>query len=130
MNRTEWDGWMRRWLIHHPLKEPPAELQKDFRKQVMARIQNEKQPFIVFRWLPRHQLSFALGGVMAAALAVAVVARPNSLRLAQESEEETLELWNQLEQLEELPAGSEEPISDEELLEELQQLDESELTIG
>lgn len=163
MNPQEWDHWLRSFLKRHPLKDPPAELQGDYHRQVMDRIL--AAPVWVFRPRPVFRWASAL-----AAVAAVMVLMPTPARVArqidrdsqvlletgelalldsaeleqdlreydrivlaeavpQEPEgEEALEIWEDLESVEEIPI-SDETDSGEELEKELQQLDESELAI-
>lgn len=123
-----WQDWLMGWLRRHPLKEPPAELRRGYAQEVMARIRAEENPSPVFVWRPRAALPlapawrFAFGGALAAALAVAVVTTRSPHR------DSVLEIWDELEELEQLPEDTG-PGSEEELLRELQGLDEEELAL-
>ncbi|MDO8729792.1 MAG: hypothetical protein Q7J69_01195 [Candidatus Omnitrophota bacterium] len=165
MNPQEWDHWLRSFLKRHPLKDPPAKLQRDYHRQVMDRILAPpvwvvrpifKKPWTVFGW----------AGALAAVTAVLVL-MPTPARVARQidrdsqlfletgelalldsaeleqdlkeydrivlaeavpqepAREEALEIWEELESLEEIPAVD----SGEDLEKELRQLDESELAI-
>ena len=76
MTENPWDPWLRNWLSQHPLREPPEELQKDYVRQVMEKIQPE--PALVREpawrlWLQPPRLAFA--GALAAAALVIIVHR-------------------------------------------------------
>ncbi len=161
MNPQEWDEWLWSFLKRHPLKDPPAQLQRDYHRQVMDRIL--APPIWVFKPAPVFGWAGALAAVTAVLLLVPTPARVarmadrdseilieagelaslDSPDLEQDLQEHdrivlakavpeepdaevALELWNDLESLEEAPADSE-PGSEEELEKELRQLDESEL---
>lgn len=119
-----WQDWLNEWLRRHPLKEPPAELRRGYVQEVMARIRAQENPSPVFVWRPRLAPAwrFAFGGALAAALAVAVVTTRSPHR------DPALELWEELEEVGQLPEDGE-PDSEEELLRELQGLDEEELAL-
>ena len=122
MNPEGWESWLRGWLQRHSAQEPPEELRWNYTRQVMDRI--HPQPVRIFR--PRPVLGLA--GALAAVLAVVVVVQSPS-RAARQA----LELWNELESLEEVPANREEPDSDKEIQDlekEIRQMDESELPIS
>lgn len=84
MTPSDWDAWLRSWLKRHPLKAPRPAPDRLFTEQVMARIRAEQAPArpqrhragrpvpVLLRWVPRPRLAFALGGVLAAALALVV----------------------------------------------------------
>ena len=77
MTESPWVQWLRNWLGRHPLKNPPEELQRDYVRQVMEKIQPEPAPARepVWRlWTP-PRLAFA-GALAAAALVVAVHRAP------------------------------------------------------
>ncbi len=122
MNPKAWEHWLSGWLQRHPVQEPPEQLRWNYTRQVMDRI--HPQPVWVFRPRP----VFGLAGALAAVLAVVVVVQTPS-RAARQA----LELWNEVESLEEVPSNPEEPASDKEvqdLEKELRQMDESDLPIS
>ncbi len=77
MNPQEWDNWLRSFLKRHPLKDPPAELQRGYHRQVMDRIL--APPIWVFR--PRPVFGWA--GALAAVAAVLVL-MPTPARVARQ----------------------------------------------
>ena len=165
---SNWMSWLQEWLSRHPLKEPPAELQRRYLQEVMAKIHAAETPARAVDWQPRRVpvWRLALGGTMATALALSIVmalyprylthqieqeaqvlfeavgvAALNDADLEQEVEtqdrivlaeaveDETLRLWEELEDAGAGPAD-EESGSDEELIKELQHLDEEELALS
>lgn len=125
MMPTGWQDWLNGWLRRHPLKEPPAELRRGYVQEVMARIRAGENPSPVFVWRPRLKPAWrlAFGGALATALAVAVVTTRSPHR------DPALELWEELEEVEQLPEDTG-PDSEEELLRDLQGLDEEELAFS
>lgn len=78
MKNSEWDAWLQGWLKRHPLRTPPAELQRKIRQEVMSRIRAEHASVRdrVLRWVLEPRWSFALGGALAAALVAAILIFP------------------------------------------------------
>ena len=72
--QSNWNDWLREWLQRHPIQDPPAHLQHNYVQEVLAKIQASENPSRAVAWRPRLQLGwrFALGGTLAAALAVTI----------------------------------------------------------
>lgn len=122
MNAGEWNAWLQSWLKRHPLRRPPEGLEREFPQAVMARVRAEQAAWTL-RWTLDPRWSFALGGALAAVLALVVVQRPPAPSVQEvESDVELLDLLE-----EEAQPGEAPPVSDEELLEELQRMDEAEM---
>ena len=118
MDPKSWEMWLAAFLKRHPLKEPPQELRRDYKRQVMDRIL-PPAPVWVFRPRP----AFGWIGALAGALAVLVIVQaPN--RAARQA----LQIWNEMEEVEVVPADPEPaPDSDKDLERDLQQMDEMDL---
>ncbi len=93
MNPAEWNIWLLHWLKAHPLKEPPIELQQQYRQEVMARIQEESAPSRVLAWILRPRFTFAFGGALAAALAVLMLVSHSPVRQTGQIEQEAQVLF-------------------------------------
>ena len=154
MKTNSWDEWLRGWVRRHPVGEPPQELQREYSRQVMARIRAENAPKTVLQpiWVLRPRPVFVFAGALAAALAVLLVIRAPARVDHQEAallnydgdleqelqeqdrivlaeavepskttsaEQETLELWEETENS-----------SDDDLVNDLRQADESELAFS
>lgn len=148
MKNSEWDAWLQGWLKRHPLRTPPAELNGRFRQEVMSRIRAEQAPIRTLRWVLEPRRSFALGGVLAAVLALAVIGRPHahapSARqvkqgLAEVVTAKSAPSWSEFEndvevldllEEEEAQAGKPDRVTDEELLEELKRIDDAEMALS
>ena len=78
MTRKDWDAWLTNWLGKHPPRMPASAPDPRFTEEVMSRIRAEQAPAsVLLRSIPRPRLSFALGGALAAVLAVALwIQRP------------------------------------------------------
>lgn len=124
MNPNEWQAWLAQWLRLHPIKEPPAALQKTYRDEVMARIRAERAPVsvpirpFVFKFPPRP--TFALAGALAGVLVFALLTRPSVESQIQQLEEE-LQIFAEVteEELEEFPPEAD-PVEELLLLEEVE----------
>ncbi len=94
MKTTSWDEWLRGWLRRHPAGEPPQELQREYRRQVMDRIRAENAPRTVLPpiWVLRPRPAFAFAGALAAALTVLLVIRTPA-RVAHQVEQESQVLF-------------------------------------
>jgi len=123
MTPENWLTWFRDWLARHPLRQPPEFLGRNYTTEVLIRIkQSRPSPSSAFRWFSLPRFSFALGTVMACVLGVLVLL--NSSDRSDTDVNETLELLEQVEPSGLLSLG-EDSISDEDLLEDLQTLDET-----
>lgn len=78
MKNSEWDAWLQGWLQRNPLRSPPEELTGRFRQEVMSRIRAKQAPVHTLRWMLEPRWSFALGGALAAVLALVVLGRPHT----------------------------------------------------
>ena len=143
MNPGEWDDWLKQWFKAHPLKEPSAALQQQYRQEVMARIREESAPSRVLAWILRPRFTFAFGGALAAALAVLMLASHSPVRQTGQIEQEAQVLFeatgvaslNDADLEEEVQAQDRivlevELGSDEELLQEIQRLDNEEIALS
>ncbi len=132
MNRTDWQGWLERWLARHPVKSPPSFLQASYTEEVLRRIR-ETQPAPVFRWVLAPRFSLALAtAACAVLLAVWANQAPDRMGIELAKVEELGEIEQMLDLLEEVdpdsfPALELDAGSEEDLLEELQKLDKAEL---
>ena len=71
MTAKDWDTWLKDWLKGHPLRMPAAQPDRRFTEEVMAKIRAEQSPApVILRWIPRPRFAFALGGTLAAVLAL------------------------------------------------------------
>ncbi len=113
MNGSDWQGWLQGWLKQHPLKTPPEGFERRFREDVMARIRADQAPVWRLRWSLEPRWALAMGGALAAVLAVAVVGRSPTLP-AQEIEQEAAVLFE---------AGEVAHLSDLDLEGELREVD-------
>lgn len=119
-------AWFQDWLARHPLRQPPEFLGRNYTEEVLIRIrQSRPSPSPAFRRVSLPRFSFALGTVMACALGVLVLL--NSSDRSDSDVDETLEFLEQAEPNSLLSLG-EDSVSDEDLLEELQTLDETGLS--
>ena len=87
MNGGEWQDWLQGWLKRHPVQAPPQEFERRFRDDVMARIRAEQAPVWRLRWSLEPRWALAMGGALAAVLAVAVIGRAPSLPVPQIEQE-------------------------------------------
>lgn len=113
MSGGDWQERLQGWLKQHPLKTPPEGFERRFRGDVMARIRAEQAPVWRPRWSLEPRWALAMGGALAAALAVAVVGRSPTLP-APEIEQEAALLFE---------AGEVDPLSDLDLEGELREAD-------
>ena len=129
MNDTAWLNWFRSWSLQHPLRNPPDLLQSNYTEKVMSRIQTqpERLPFPHLERFLKPRFSFALGAVAASLLLVLFLHRTPTFNSTVDIEQ-TLDLLEQAGP-KDLTVG-EESLSDQDLLEELQQLDETELAVS
>lgn len=147
--------WLRSWLTRHPLKEPAETERASYTVEVMTRVRALGSPSVVtpatapvrrWSWWPR----FAVAMATTAGVAVAVgifsqerpqlaqqlpqdvrISEPAALAESPSTDEEWLEQTLQLlEQLEEDPSAETagDGADEEDWLEELQWLDDSELS--
>lgn len=128
MTPENWPTWFQAWLARHPLRQPPEFLGRDYTEQVLIRIKETRpSPLPAFRWwLPRPRFSFALGTAVACALGVLVLL--NSSDRSDTDVNETLDILEQVEPNDLLSFG-EDPVSDDDLLKELQTPDETDLSL-
>lgn len=116
MKTSQWHGWITDWLKRHPVKGPPAELQRELTQGVMAKIRAQSAPAPATISRP----AFALAGIAVALLLTAIwfgrPVRPSSQQLAQEAQQD----WQILFVLGEMALLD----SDEEIQEALQAEDE------
>lgn len=155
MTRDQWQGWLTQWFKTHKVVQPP-EAGDSYTQEVMSRIrQPEKAPAFRPRWFLEPAPRFAFASALAACLAVVVsinhlpgrgknqlqpqtaqtlvVAQAGSSASSEESwDEETTQLWFELEESGETPALSEagSAASEKEWLDQLKQLDEMELAVS
>jgi len=148
MNSAEWLSWLRRWLTQHPLQTPSDSLQAVYTEGVMQRIRAMEKPSFASPWFRLPRVAVALGTVAACGLAVMVLmprdgtqrAQQRSIVMLAESLREANEtawieaMMEELEALEEdveiFSSTPDEPITDEELLEELELFDDTDLDLA
>ncbi|MBI3317830.1 MAG: hypothetical protein HYZ90_01600 [Candidatus Omnitrophica bacterium] len=154
MNRDRWERWVENWFSRHPVKEPPALLERAYPEEVMEKIraaQTDPSPL----WRRAFKPSFALGTALAgmgilflwanlgphweeAAFIREADLKEEARELdrltlaqaaaahAQEDLEETVDLLEAVES-DGSVRGEENPLSGEEWLQELRELDEMEI---
>lgn len=138
--------WLRSWLLRHPLKEPTDAERSHYTAEVMARVralgpQPASAPIRVparsWGWWPRMAMAMATAAGLAFVVSTTHQSRrqlaqqPQGVTVSDPSDEEwleqTLELLEQLEG-ETSPETAGDGSEDDEWLDELQWLDESELS--
>ena len=137
--------WLRNWLLRHPLKEPTDAERSDYTADVMAKVraldlQPVRAPVLVparsWGWWPRLAMAMATAAGLAFALSTThqtrrqLAQQPQGVTVSELDEEwleQTLELLEQLEG-ETSPETAGDGSEDDEWLDELQWLDESELS--
>jgi len=125
------------WLSRHPLKGPSDMHRAQYTAEVMAKVKAETQPAPapspVRAWLPWPRLALTMATVAAGVLLMLTVTHPTSRRMSQlaqsqntedQSLNDTLQL---LDQLDENAADDATGTSEEDVLQELKQLDDTEL---
>ncbi len=134
MTPRDWETWLERWFKRHPAPPMPMRMKKDYAQEVLSRIRAEQeQPAWPWRLQPR--LVLALGGALAAVLALTILPRePSVLDLERQlreedriilAEAESNTMPDEIQALETLEENAD--WTPEELLEELRQLDASEM---
>ena len=81
MSGRSFDAWLKDWLARHPLRQPPASLERGYATEGMRRVRAAPEPAFAWRW-PR--LAAACAAV--AVLAAVVILRPSGQRLAEQVE--------------------------------------------
>ncbi len=127
MNTLNWTVWFKSWLARHPLKEPPQFLGRDYTREVLYRIKGTRVPSHAFRWFAFPRFSFTLGTVAACTLLVMVAL--NSSHRVETDVDETIALLEQVDP-NGLSSAEENSLSDEDLLKELEQMDETGLVFS
>ena len=144
----DFSTWLTHWLTRHPLKEPPSPDRADYTREVMATVRTLDRPVPApvparpwFSWpRPAFAVAAAAAGV---ALVIATATRstpqvarepsPSTLTLAESPEgddqwiEETIQLLDQLDENDDLSQDAPGEVSDEDWLNELEMLDETDL---
>lgn len=116
----------------------PARMQKSYPQEVMARVRAEqlRQPRKSWEWLPQPRFAFALGGALAALLAILVIPSTpcrivrqidrDSGTISSGQSESVSDLVEEMEALDAVGEG--EGLSMEEMQEDLKELDQSEMS--
>ena len=125
------------WLTRHPLKRPSGIDRAQYTAEVMARVKAQTSPAPaptpVRFWLPWPRLVLTMATVAAGVLLMLTVTHPTSRRMFQLAEsqdaedqwlDDTLQL---LDQLDENATDEATGASEDDYLEELKQLDDTEL---
>lgn len=138
-------SWLQSWLTRHPLKAPRAIDRADYTADVMARLKAEAPVPVRAPWWPWPRLALAMATAAAGALVALTIFRwvqlPATLVddaaqeaqvLAESSPAESNERWVEetmqlLDQLDEDVSSDSDRNAEEDWLEELQLLDETDL---
>lgn len=150
MTSGQWLPWLRNWLSRHPVHTPPEEMARGYAEQVMRRVRHPAPApsWAPWRWLAIPRVAMVLGSVAVGVLVVAVaeVHQPlreahhgspaqSPIRLVEDAAVDD-EAWieDTMDALDEAGDDENQPwwfddeyVTDEELIEELEQLEETDI---